>query len=89
MVSMMVNKSMSPDDAIQAFTTPRHAGVSNYQSDFGEYYTTHQAQCPRSSDRQVEWVDGRIRRSSISPTCSIGFKSGEYAGQTCRVISSD
>ncbi|GFV38640.1 putative DD41D transposase [Trichonephila clavipes] len=34
---------MSPGRCNTGLTTPRHAGVSNYPSDLGENYTTHQA----------------------------------------------
>ncbi|GFU70417.1 uncharacterized protein TNCV_3442341 [Trichonephila clavipes] len=35
------------------------------------------------------WEGVAIRQPSISHTCSIRFKSGEYAGHSIRVISSD
>ncbi|GFT50251.1 hypothetical protein TNCV_3623001 [Trichonephila clavipes] len=43
---------------------------------------------------EIRWTCGKglmvsINQPSIYHTCSIGFKSGEYAGQSIRVISSD
>ncbi|GFU86098.1 hypothetical protein TNCV_247571 [Trichonephila clavipes] len=36
---------------------------------------------------ELQWQNKN--RANISHTCSIGFKSGEYAGQSIRVISSN
>ncbi|GFY29942.1 hypothetical protein TNCV_4072551 [Trichonephila clavipes] len=47
---------MSPDDAIQALQ--RLGMLSNYQSDLGEYYTTHQAIHSEVPVDRWEGVDG-------------------------------
>ncbi|GFT97775.1 hypothetical protein TNCV_4229451 [Trichonephila clavipes] len=80
---------MSPGRCNTGLTTPRHAKYQIINLVLGNI-TPLIKQCPRSSGRVVG--GGRraaIRRPRISHTCSIGFKTGEYAGQSIRVISSD
>ncbi|GFV14534.1 hypothetical protein TNCV_1080571 [Trichonephila clavipes] len=58
MVTMMVNTEMVlPDDAIKALERLGML-ISNYQSDLGEYYTTHQAMPSEVQVDRWEGVDG-------------------------------
>ncbi|GFS52311.1 hypothetical protein TNCV_4850321 [Trichonephila clavipes] len=79
---------MSPGRFNTGFTTPRHAEYQIINLILGNI-TPLIKQYLRSSGRQVGGgLRAAIHRPSISHTCSIGFKSGEYAGQSIRVISS-
>ncbi|GFV18682.1 hypothetical protein TNCV_4755691 [Trichonephila clavipes] len=76
---------MSPGRCNTGLTTPRHA---RHQSDHGEYYTTHQAMPSELPVDRWEGVDGLQFVGQAYPTHALlDSKSGEYAGQSVRVIS--
>ncbi|GFU02878.1 hypothetical protein TNCV_3480801 [Trichonephila clavipes] len=62
----------------------------NYQSDLGEYYTTHQAMPSEVPVDRWKGIDGLQIIGQAYPTHALlDSSAGEYAGQSIRVISSD